>query len=118
MAAKILTLSERIYRSHDTTDPCSRVVLSSGHDGGRWLYKQWSEEQMKHAVDAVITSHLSVRRAAMQYNVPKSTLGDRVSGRVQPGSVSGPPKYLTLSEEDELSRFCLAAVKLDMLVLS
>ena len=60
---------------------------------------------MKSAVDAVVTSNLSVRRAAMQYNVPKSTLGDRVSGRVQPGSVSGPAKYLTLSEEDELSRF-------------
>ena len=73
---------------------------------------------MKGAVDAVVTSNLSVRRAAMQYNVPKSTLGDRVSGRVQPGSVSGPAKYLTLSEEDELSRFCLAAVKLDMPVLS
>ena len=59
---------------------------------------------MKGAVDAVITCHLSVRHAAMQYNVLKSTLGDRVSGRVQPGSVSGPPKYLTLLEEDELSR--------------
>ena len=105
MAAKILTRSERIYRFHDTTDPCSRAVLTSGHDGGHWLYKQWSEKQMKSAVDAVITSYLSVRHAAMQYNIPKSTLGDRISGRVQPGSVSGPPKYLTLLEEDELSRY-------------
>ena len=60
---------------------------------------------MKSAVDAVITSHLSVRHIAMQYSVPKSTLGDRVSGQVQPGSVSGPPKYLTLPEGNELSRF-------------
>ena len=79
MAAKILTLSERIYRSHDTTDPYSRAVLTSGHDGGHWLYKQWSEKQMKSAVDAVIMSHLSVRYAAMQYNVPKLTFVDRVS---------------------------------------
>ena len=41
----------------------------------------------------------------MQYNVPKSTLSDRVSGRVQPGAVSGPPKYLTSTEEAELAKF-------------
>ena len=104
MAARILSVSERIYKTHNKTDACSRDVLTSRHDE-RCFYKQWTELQMKGAVDAVVTSNLSVRRAAMQYNVPKSTLGDRVSGRVQPGSVSGPAKYLTLSEEDELSRF-------------
>ena len=105
MAAKILTLSERVYKSTArSADLCDKAVLLRC-DEGRWLYKQWSEEQMKKAVDAVIISKMSVRRAAMQYSVPKSTLGDRVSGRVQPGSVSGPTKYLTLLEENELSRF-------------
>jgi len=34
--------------------------------------------------------------------VPKSTLGDRISGRVLPGAKSGAPIYLT-SEEEELA---------------
>ena len=75
MAARILTLSERVYKSHDKTSPCDKAVPAR-RDEGCWLYKQWSEEQMEKAVNAVITSQFSVRRAAMQYNVPKSTLGD------------------------------------------
>ena len=49
----------------------------------------------------------SVRRAAIEYGVPKSTLGDRVSGRVTHGVLSGPPKYLSEEEEEELVRFIL-----------
>lgn len=43
----------------------------------------------------------SVRRAAEEYGVPRATLGDRVSGRVKPGAVSGPSKYLSTDEEEE-----------------
>ncbi len=53
---------------------------------------------------------LSVRRAAQQYNVPRSTLGDRTSGRVQPGAVSGPPKYLTSTEEELATFLCRCEV--------
>ena len=98
-------------------DSCDKAVLPRC-DEGHWSYKQWSEEQMKKAVDAMIISKMSLPHAAMQYNIPKSTLGDRVSGRVQPGSVSGPTKYLTLLEENELSRFLSVVVKLGMLILS
>ena len=45
--------------------------------------------------------------AAIQYGVPKSTLGDRVSGRVLPGKNSGPPTYLNSLEEKELVQFLL-----------
>ncbi len=60
---------------------------------------------MEKAVCAVVGGELSIRRAAQQYNVPRSTLGDHVSGRVQPGAVCGPPKYLSTSEEEELAMF-------------
>jgi len=60
---------------------------------------------MDQATKAVISEGKSIRRAAMQYNVPRSTLFDRVSGRVQPGAVSGPPKYLPFTEEAELAKF-------------
>lgn len=46
----------------------------------------------------------SVRRAAETYGVPKSTLQDRVSGKVPFGAKSGPLSYLT-EEEDELDSF-------------
>lgn len=73
----------------------------------RGEYKQWSEERMALAVDAVMKDGISVRRAAEEYDVPKSTLGDRISGRILPGAVSGPGKYLSDQEEDELVCFLL-----------
>ena len=48
---------------------------------------------------------MSVRQAAELHQVSKSTLGDRVSGRVLPGARSGPHTYLTSEEEEELVMF-------------
>ena len=48
---------------------------------------------------------LTVRRAALEYDVPKSTLHDRVTGKVLPGAVGGPPRYFTDEEEEELVRW-------------
>ncbi len=68
-------------------------------------YKHWTGGQMTKAVDAVRCLGLTVRRAAKEYGVPKSTLHDRVSGRVLAGGCSGPPKYLTDEEEQQLEDF-------------
>ena len=68
-------------------------------------YKTWSAESMQKAMVAVIEGGVSVRQAAKMYDVPKSTLGDRKSGRVLPGSRSGPPSYLSIEEEKELVVF-------------
>ena len=65
-------------------------------------YKSWSPESMKQAIKAVVEHGMNVRSAAELYNVPKSTLGDRLSGRVLPGATSGPSSYLTSEEEWEL----------------
>ena len=46
---------------------------------------------------------LMVRRAAFKYNVPHSTLHDRVTGKVCPGAVGGAPRYLDDEEEED---FC------------
>ena len=48
-----------------------------------------------------------VRREAKEYNVLKSTLHDRLTGKVMFGSVSGPTKYLSDVEEEELVQFLL-----------
>ena len=68
-------------------------------------YKSWSEENMSKAISAVVQDEIAVRKAAALYNVPKSTLGDRITGRVLPGSTSGPATYLTAQEEKELATF-------------
>jgi len=57
---------------------------------------------MEKALRAVVTHNSSIRWVALDHNVPKSTLGDRVYGRVQPGSKSGPERLLSDTEEADL----------------
>ena len=40
--------------------------------------KEWSKEQMSQAYSAVVNDGLSIRCSALEYDVPKSTLGDTV----------------------------------------
>ena len=54
-------------------------------------------------MNAVLNEGMSIRYAAEHYAVPKSTLGDRISGRVLPGSTSGPRRIL--NDEEELVAF-------------
>ena len=91
-----------------------RVLKSSCHQstpfhveslGRPQTFKHWTEAQMKKAIDAVQNQHYSFRRAAEEYGVPRQTLHDHVSGHVQFGQHSGPPRYLTDEEEDELENF-------------
>ena len=46
------------------------------------IYKEYQDDQLVRAYEAVRDANLSIRRAAQEYSVPKSTLADRVSGRV------------------------------------
>ena len=57
-------------------------------------YKHWLHADMLAATKAVIADGMSGRQAAELHQVPKSTRGDRISGRVLPGAKSGPPMYL------------------------
>ena len=56
---------------------------------------------MDHALRAT-SERMSVREAASQYGVPKSTLHDHVSGR---GAVPGAHRYLDEEEEEEVVRW-------------
>ena len=60
---------------------------------------------MHGAIDAVLHEGMSIRRAAEQYGVPKSSLGDRLSGRVLADASCGPATYLSFAEEEELVVF-------------
>ena len=60
---------------------------------------------------------MSIRRAAEEYNVPRSTLHDRVSGKVVLGSKSGPHvSILTQMKKLSWLTFCLAVLLLVILI--
>ena len=43
----------------------------------------WTDEQMTWAIDAVKSGELEIKRSALEYGVPKTTLKDRIAGRVK-----------------------------------
>ena len=97
-----LPLRDRVLVS--SNDSCFSTFSKVGPIRPMW-YKDWSQEGMKAAMKAVIESGMSIRQAAEKHNIPKSTLGDRISGRVLPGATSGPSCYLSGIEEEELVNF-------------
>ena len=74
--------------------------------------KQWSEESMLGAIKAVQEGTLGVNRAALEFAVPKTTLKDRLSGRVIHGSSCGARPYLSKEEEKELVNFITTCSKM------
>ena len=99
-------LASRVYCSKSSWTRAHKCVISKDSRRNP-TYKHWTSEQMSRAYAAVQNDRLSVRQAALEYDVPRSTLGDRVTGRVLPGSKSGKKRYLSDEEEDELVQFLL-----------
>ena len=101
-------LKERIIKSKSTgvvvpSDTKAATVNQS-------VYKGWNEENkenMVRAAESVLKKNTSIRKAAKEYDILKSTIADRISGRVLMGAVSGPNKYLTAQQEEELIHFLL-----------
>ncbi len=67
--------------------------------------RNWDNESMLRAIEAVQKGEMGVNRAALECGVPRTTLKDRLSGRVQHGTKPGPVSYLTQEEEKELVDF-------------
>ena len=67
--------------------------------------KQWSDESMLQAIEAVRSGMMGTNQAARAHGVPPTTLKDRLAGRVKHGTRPGPPPYLTAEEENELALF-------------
>ena len=96
-------LAKRVYSKGNP--PLAGQQLSES--GSRKVYKLWTEKDIRLACEAVSQRGISVRRAALEYNIPKSTLQDRLSGKVLPGACSGPERYLSPEEEKELAQFVM-----------
>jgi hypothetical protein len=92
--------SRKIFVSSSTFHkPCAN---ESGLLQRPQQYKTYNKEKITKAQEAV-QKGISVRRAAEEYGIPKSTLHDRIVGKV--GSKSGPRRYLDSCEEIELLNF-------------
>ncbi|KAG5841689.1 hypothetical protein ANANG_G00169370 [Anguilla anguilla] len=65
----------------------------------------WSEEAMRSAIEACMEG-MMVREAVRLYQVPRSTLADRVKGRVSHGVTGGPRPILSKSGELSVVRYC------------
>ena len=76
----------------------------------------WTNESMVRAMEAIKSGKMGCNRAALdsklEYGVPRTTLKDRLSGRVVHGSNIGSPPYLTKEEEKELVDFLIKCSKL------
>ena len=79
---------------------------------GKSKLRQWTNESILEALQAVRNGTFGVNRAALEYNIPPTTLKDRVSGRVAHSTASGRKPYLTKEEEKELVDFLMLCSKL------
>jgi len=64
---------------------------------------------MVKAMNDVISDKMGVNKAAEQYDVPATTLKDRISGRVKHGVKPGPQGFLT---PEELAEFLIDSCKM------
>ena len=73
-------------------------ALCSMASGG----KTWTNEQLLAALQELRTTKSSLRSVVAAYDIPKSTLSDYASGKVEIGSKQGPPTVLTTAEEKKI----------------
>ena len=103
-------MPKRKKRSTPTGDSRSRKK-SKAESNRPKSYRSWSEEAMLGTLNAV-SEGMGVNRAALQFEIPKTTLKDRVAGRVKQGSKSGRKPYLTSDEEMELVNYINTCFKI------
>ena len=72
---------------------------------------QWTEEAMEAAMSDIRSGKYSAFRAAKLYGIPKSTLHDRISGKVICGQKPGPKQYFTHAKENEMAEFIADVAK-------
>lgn len=75
-------------------------------------FKLWTDKSMEKAYEAVVMQGESIRNASLKYDIPKSTLHDRVIGKVALGARSGPERYLSDEEEERLVMFLVSSARI------
>ena len=68
-------------------------------------YSGYSTTSIEKAYEAVVSGGMSLRKAAKEYGIPRSTLHVKVQGKVAITVKSGVKKHLSDEEEDRLVEF-------------
>ncbi len=89
-----------------------RRQLQSRSSPSTQVNRNSKRKKMVGAIQAVINGGLSMNQAADNYQVPCSTLKDRLSGRVTHGVKPGPKPYLTKDEEQGLADYLISAANI------
>jgi len=63
-------------------------------------------------MEAVKSGEMGVNRAALEHRVPRTSLKDRISGKMKHGKNPGPSPFLTNEEENELPSFLTKVCKI------
>ena len=103
------SLKERIVKSRATLQQSSSKCYTPFRSGPR---KLWDDESMQRAVTAVEKQGESLRHASGKYGIPRSTLHDHISGKVEHGSKPGRGSYLSPEEEEELVSFLIKCARI------
>ena len=80
------------------------TVTRKGRESVKRL--QWSDDSM---LAAMKNGSISINKAAVLHGVPRTTLKDRLSGKVLHGTKPGPKCYLTCNEEHDLAEYLVEA---------
>ena len=84
--------------------PCPSMRPQTHHN--------YSNESMLKAYEAVTRGEVSIRRASEVYGVPRTTLQDRVSGKVSLDAKCGVGRLLTDEEESRLAGFLIGCASI------
>ena len=107
VAGQTLPIYSRIVRSH------SKAPVKVPFTTHRLpTYCGYSSVNMEKAYEAVAAGKMCVQKAGEECGVPKSTLHDRVSGKVALNARSGRKKLLTDEEEASLIEFLVGCASI------
>lgn len=107
----VLANKSTIHRKKRGRPRCRSAPAAISTDRVALKRKQWTNEAMEAAMDDVKSGKSSLSFAAKQHNVPRSTLHDRVSGKVSHGKNPGLEPYLSAAEEKEFANFLVDVAK-------
>ena len=108
-AGKTLPLQSRVAKSHSKYKVAVQVPFLSQRPP---TYGEYSEVNMEKAFEAVTSGRLSLRKAAEEHGVPKSTLHDKVSDKVALKARNGEKKHLTDEEESSLVDYLIGCASI------
>ena len=102
-------LQSRVIRSTSCRTPVVSQCLSMSDRPQK--YRSYNDENMLKAFEAVKGKEMSIRRASEVYGVPRTTLQDRVSGKISLSAKSG-HRLLTDEEESRLAEFLVGCASI------